>query len=347
MKQRPALALGAMTASIFLFHPLAHGTVVTCENIDYKTVTVGNYYKDLTNQTPQIMRAGIWMTGAYVSAASLKAREGGDKIILGTPTLTEMNRLTNPVSHANVTLLNRKNGQRLHASLEYMARYGWEHYVTNEYPLGNASESPAEGHVNYARIIMNHPDPSTMQLSHRASTYLNNDSFTMDIRELDAESYTSYRIFDLIIDYTMMIGNSDTTYDGFPSGDTYSVQTRTGTCRVAPMQLTISATETLNYGTVRNDATPIVRNININITSGKQTPTGTVTFTSPSSSPGGRMTLNGGVVTLKNRTDNQEILLGTPVAITTRDMTIESELDPAGATPGEATAYLNVTMAVN
>ncbi|MFS9421739.1 hypothetical protein [Citrobacter sp. C411] len=52
-------------------------------------------------------------------------------------------------------------------------------------------------------------------------------------------------------------------------------------------------------------------------------------------------------MTLKNRTDNQEILLGTPVAITTRDMTIESELDPAGATPGEATAYLNVTMAVN
>ncbi|HII3146294.1 TPA: hypothetical protein ACY3HI_004745 [Citrobacter braakii] len=198
------------------------------------------------------------------------------------------------------------------------------------------------------RIVINNANMYLPQLSHIAAFSLGNHEFTIDIPEIDNESYTpGYRQYSLTIDYKLNLGNSDTTYDGRPAGEIQSYYTRTGGCRTDAIQLTISTTETVNYGTVRIGATPKVGNINISITSGKQTPTGTVTFTSPSTSHGGRLTLNGGVVTLKNRTNNQEILLGTPVAITSRDMTIESALDPAGATPGEASAYLNVNMAVN
>lgn len=347
MNQRPALALGATASLVFFFHPLAHGAVLTCGNIDTAQVSIEQYSKNIPNGVPLPMIAGYWMTGAYVAAASLKAREGGDKIYLGNPTLTEINRLTNPTSTAEVSMTSGY-GLTVSATMTFSPQGGWTYGQRNTLQsLGNVPESPAGGHANYARVIINNANTYSPQLRHLAYSRVSTTRFTMDMPEIDTESYTSYRIFDLIIDYSISLGNSDTTYDGRPSGDTTIIYTRTGACQLEPIQLSISTTETLNYGTVRNDATPIVRNININITSGKQTPNGTVTFTSPSSSPGGRMTLNGGVVTLKNRTDNQEILLGTPVAITTRDMTIESELDPAGATPGEATAYLNVTMAVN
>lgn len=347
MNQRPALALGATASLVFFFHPLAHGAVLTCGNIDNAQTTVENYGKMVDNGAPLPMIAGIWMTPAYVSTAILKAREGGGEIRLGNASLTEITRVTNPISTAVVSMTNGY-GLNLSATQTFSPQGGWSHERTNNYSsMGNVTESPAMNYNNYSRIIINNANTYAPQLRHLAYSHVSTTRFTMDIPEIDTESYTSTRIFDLHLYYRMSLGNSDTTYNGRPSGDYTYLYERMGACELQPIQLSITTTETVNYGTVRNDATPIVRNININITSGKQTPTGTVTFTSPSSSPGGRMTLNGGVVTLKNRTDNQEILLGTPVAITTRDMTIESELDPAGATPGEATAYLNVTMAVN
>ncbi|MEJ3966562.1 hypothetical protein [Citrobacter braakii] len=166
------------------------------------------------------------------------------------------------------------------------------------------------------------------------------------------DAYTSSEIKSVInVTNNLIMGGvvastgSSSLVDPFVPGVNIFTMPLSLSCVSQPIQLSFTLTPTVDFGHVTNNATPLSRNITATITSGTEIPAGTITFTSTNAKSNGRLSLGGGEVTLKLA--GTEVSVGTPVPITSRDMTFEVELNPGGATPGEATTNLRMDMVVD
>lgn len=120
------------------------------------------------------------------------------------------------------------------------------------------------------------------------------------------------------------------------------------TCYLQPIQLEMNVTTpTVNFGKVIVGDV-VQKELSINITSGTETPTGTLTFNSANIRESGRISLGGGEVSLKYKDTGQEILPGASFTIPSRNITFLVDLNAAGVvTLGDTTANLTVDMVVN
>lgn len=175
---------------------------------------------------------------------------------------------------------------------------------------------------------------------------VNTDAFSVNIP--DDEKYTPVTS-NLTVDVTLSwIANGPITTPANPVGS-HSVNRQISmACTTQPAPLTISTSADIVFGRVQiGSPSSITREFSVNITSGTNVPTGTITFSSPGMKSNGRVNLNGGEVSIWNTGETIEYAMGQAIPITARDTTFVANLSAVGATPGEVTESMIITMTVN
>lgn len=218
---------------------------------------------------------------------------------------------------------------------DYAQRIVWDWggftYITG--PQGRTG-SVYTGDATQARVIL------------ASDVTTQGDNFTIND---GPDIYTNTPItVNLVLGYELT-NNEPYMLGPVPSGTTlyWTKNPITVSCLSEVKQLEISATATVDFNVITLGQVSVQRDIDVRITSGTQTPTGRLTFSSGNTNSNARISLGGGEVSITDKTSGNEYFMGQEYLITAREMTFEASLNAAGATPGEATENLTVTMTVN